>query len=77
MNTTQMTFQTAIDILSKKFNATYKGTQTVREMCSTLTDAMSWENEDPNTIYHQFETESGPNSIVKDDQIIKLALHYV
>ena len=46
-------------------------------MCSDLTDAMYWDKEDPNTVYHQFETKQGPNCIVKDDQIIKLALHYV
>ena len=41
------------------------------------TFALEWDKEDPNTIYHQFETKEGPNRIVKDDQIIKLALHYV
>ena len=43
-------------------------------MCSDLTDAMYWDKEDPNTIYHQFETKEGPNRIVKDDQIIKLGI---
>ena len=71
MNTTQ-----ALSILSEQFNATYTGSKTVREMCSDLTDAMYWDKEDPNTIYHQFETKEGPNRIVKDDQIIKLAQHY-
>ena len=72
MNTTQ-----ALSILSEQFNATYTGSKTVREMCSNLLDAMYWDKEDPNTVYHQFETKQGPNCIVKDDQIIKLALHYV
>ena len=72
MNTTQ-----ALSILSKQFNATYTGSKTVREMCSNLVDAMYWDKEDPNTVYHQFETKEGPNRIVKDDQIIKLALHCV
>ena len=71
MNTT-----TALSILSKQFDATYKGIKTVREMCSDLIDTMYWDKEDPNTIYHQFETKTGPNRIVKDDQIIPLALHY-
>ena len=71
MNTTQ-----ALSILSKQFNATYTGSKTVREMCSNLVDAMYWDKEDPNTIYHQFKTKEGPNRIVKDDQIISLAQHY-
>ena len=48
-------------------------------MCSDLTDAMYWDKEDPNTIYHQFETKEGPNRIVKDDSIIlwpSLRLNY-
>ena len=81
MNNTQMktetiTFRQALVILEDHFNSTYRGTKTVREMCSSLTDAMYWDKEDPNTVYHQFETKEGPNQIVKDDQIIKLALHY-
>ena len=72
MNTTQ-----ALSILSEQFNATYTGSKTVREMCSNLLDAMYWDKEDPNTVYHQFKTQDGmPNRIVKDDQIIKLALSY-
>jgi len=71
MNTTQ-----ALSILSKQFNATYTGSKTVREMCSNLVDAMYWDKEDPNTVYHQFKTKEGPNRIVKDDQIISLAQHY-
>ena len=72
MNTTQ-----ALSILSKQFNATYTGSKTVREMCSNLVDAMYWDKEDPNTVYHQFKTKEGPNRIVKDDQIISLAQHYL
>ena len=72
MNTTQ-----ALSILSKQFNATYTGSKTVREMCSNLLDAMYWDKEDPNTVYHQFKTKEGPNRIVKDDQIISLAQHYL
>ena len=71
MNTAQ-----ALSILSKQFNATYTGSKTVREMCSNLVDAMYWDKEDPNTVYHQFKTKEGPNRIVKDDQIISLAQHY-
>ena len=82
MNNTQMktkvlTFREALVILEDHYDATYRGIKTVREMCSDLTDAMYWDKEDPNTIYHQFETKEGPNRIVKDDQIISLALHYV
>jgi len=72
MNTTQ-----ALSILSEQFNATYTGSKTVREMCSDLIDACYWDKEDPNTIYHQFETKEGvPNRIVEDSQIISLAKHY-
>ena len=82
MNNTQMktetlTFREALVILEDQYDSTYRGVKTVREMCSDLTDAMYWDKEDPNTIYHQFETQEGPNRIVKDDQIIALALHYV
>lgn len=76
-NTSTITFRQALVILEEHFDSTYRGIKTVREMCSDLTEAMYWDKEDPNTIYHQFETKSGPNTIVKDDQIIKLALHYV
>ena len=76
-NTNALTFSSALTILADEFNATYRGIKTVREMCYDLVDAMYWDNEDPNTIYHQFETKTGPNRIVKDDQIIALALHYV
>jgi hypothetical protein len=71
-----MTFRFALSVLEDEFNATYRGIKTVREMCTSLTDAISWENESPDAIYHQFETKSGPNKIVADDQILQLANHY-
>ena len=72
----KMTFRYALSVLEEKYDATYRGTKTVSEMCSSLTDWMSWEGESPDAVYHQFETKSGPNTIVKDDQIIKLATSY-
>lgn len=71
-----MTFRYALSVLEDEFNATYRGIKTVSEMCTSLTDAISWENESPDAIYHQFETKSGPNKIVSDDQILQLANHY-
>ena len=76
MTTKSITFRQALVILEQQFDSTYKGIKTVRELCSDLIDAMYWDKENPNTIYHQFETKTGPNRIVKDDQIIPLALHY-
>jgi len=76
-NTNVITFRQALNILEEQFDSTYRGIKTVSEMCSSLTDWMSWEGESPDAIYHQFETKSGPNTMVKDDQVIKLALHYV
>jgi len=67
----------AIAILEKQYDASYKGTSTVKEMSTDLISAISFEGEDPNKIYHRFETKVGPNTIVEDDQIIALALHYV
>ena len=67
----------AIAILEKQYDATYRGISTVKEMSTDLISAISFEGEDPETIYHRFETKVGPNTIVKDDQIIALALHYV
>ena len=77
MKTNVLTFRSALNILETEFNAIYQGSSTVREMISDLTDAISWENESPDKVYHRFETESGPNRIVADDQVISLALHYV
>ena len=73
----EMTFRYALSVLEEQFDSTYRGTATVREMTTDLQSAISWEGEDPNTVYHRFETKVGPNTIVKDDQVIKLALHYV
>ena len=77
MKTSVITFRQALNILEEKYDATYRGTSTVKEMSTDLVSAISFEGEDPNTVYHRFETKVGPNTIVKDDQIIKLALHYV
>ena len=75
-NTSTMTFRYALSVLEKEFDATYRGIKTVREMCDSLTDAISWENESPDAVYHQFETKVGPNTIIREDQVIKLAQHY-
>ena len=77
MKTSVITFRQALNILEEKYDATYRGTSTVKEMSTDLVSAIRFEGEDPNTVYHRFETKVGPNTIVKDDQIIKLALHYV
>ena len=77
MKTSVITFRQALNILEEKYDATYRGISTVKEMTTDLISAISFEGEDPNTVYHRFETKVGPNRIVKDDQIIKLALHYV
>ena len=77
MKTSVITFDQALNILEEKYDATYSGTATVKEMTTDLQSAISFEGEDPNTVYHRFETKVGPNTIVKDDQVIKLALHYV
>ena len=73
----KMTFRYALSVLEEQFDSTYRGTATVREMTTDLQSAISFEGEDPETVYHRFETKIGPNTIVKDDQVIKLALHYV
>ena len=77
MKTSVITFDQALNILEEKYDATYRGTSTVKEMTTDLVSAISFEGENPNTVYHRFETKVGPNTIVKDDQVIKLALHYV
>ena len=74
--TKTMTLNSAISILEKQFNAKYTGISSVKEMTTDLLSAISFEGENPETIYHNFETQSGPNTIVKDDQIIKLAVSY-
>ena len=73
----EMTFRYALSVLEEQFDTTYRGISTVKEMTTDLVSAISFEGEDPNTVYHRFETKVGPNTIVKDDQVIKLALHYV
>ena len=77
MKTSTITFRQALNILEEKYDATYRGISTVKEMTTDLVSAISFEGEDPETIYHRFETKVGPNTIVKDDQVIALALHYV
>ena len=72
----EMTFRYALSVLEEQFNATYRGSSTVKEMSTDLMSAISFEGEDPETIYHNFETQTGPNRIVKDDQVIKLATSY-
>ena len=66
-NTQSITFRQALNILEDEFDAIYRGIST----------AISFEGENPETIYHRFETKVGPNRIVKEDQVIALALHYV
>ena len=73
----KMTFRYALSVLEEQFDSTYRGISTVKEMTTDLMSAISFEGENPETVYHRFETKVGPNTIVKDDQIIKLALHYV
>ena len=77
MKTSAITFRQALVILEEKYDAIYRGISTVKEMTTDLVSAISFEGEDPETVYHRFETKVGPNTIVKDDQVIKLALHYV
>ena len=45
-------------------------------MTTSLVDAIMWEDESPATVYHKFETKVGPNTIIRDDQLCKLAAHY-
>ena len=78
MNKTKaLTFQQALNILEKQYDATYRGISTVKEMTTDLMSAISFEGENPETVYHRFETKVGPNRIVKEDQVIALAQHYV
>ena len=77
MKTSVLTFRQALVILEEQFDSIYRGISTVKEMSTDLVSAISFEGENPETVYHRFETKVGPNRIVKDDQIIKLALHYV
>ena len=76
-NNSNITFRYALSVLETEFDSTYRGIKTVSEMCNSLTDAISWEGESADAIYHQFETKVGANKIVRDDQVIALAKHYV
>ena len=75
-NNNSMTFRYALSVLEAEFDSIYRGSETVRDMCNSLTDAISWENESPANVYHRFETKVGPNRIVAEDQLIALAKHY-
>ena len=77
MTTKALTFRQALNILEEKYDATYRGISTVKEMTTDLMSAISFEGENPETVYHRFETKVGPNTIVKEDQVIALAQHYV
>jgi hypothetical protein len=77
MNNNTMTFRYALSVLEAEFDSIYRGTETVKEMCNSLTDCISWEGESPDKVYHRFETKVGANRLVADDQVIKLAKHYV
>ena len=68
-----MTFNYALAYLAEEFGSTYRGAQTVDEMCSTLADRISWEDTPGDKVYHHFETKSGPNTMVADDDVIRLA----
>ena len=72
-----LSFRQARNILEEKYDATYRGISTVQEMTTDRVSAIHFEGENPETVYHRFETKVGPNTIVKDDQVIALALHYV
>ena len=76
-NNTEMTFRYALSVLEKEFDAVYRGIETVSEMITDLNDAISWEGESPDKVYHRFETKVGANTLVADDQVIALAKHYV
>jgi hypothetical protein len=75
MNNT-MTFRYALSVLEEKFDSTYRGISTVKEMSTDLISAISFEGENPETVYHRFETKVGPNRIVKEDQVLALAATY-
>ena len=73
----KMTFRFALSVLEAEFDSIYRGSTTVKDMITNLTDAISWEGESLDKVYHKFETKVGPNQIVAEDQVIKLAKHYV
>lgn len=68
-----MTFRFALSVLESHFDSIYRGIKTVAEMNSERGLGMYWENEDGDTIYHQFETRVGNDRIVREDQVIPLA----
>ena len=71
------TLSFAISVLEKEFDAKYNGTKTVREMCTSLMDAISWEGESPDKVYHHFVTGCDqPNQLVSDDQLFQVANTY-
>ena len=76
MNNDTMTFRYALSVLEVEFDAIYRGISTVKEMTTDLMSAISFEGEDPETVYHRFETKVGPNRIVKEDQVIAVATNY-
>lgn len=72
-----MTFRFALSVLESEFDSVYRGIKTVAQMCQeSFLDSMMWDNVDGDTIYHQFETVTGPDKIVRDDQVIALAQSY-
>ena len=72
-----MTFRFALSVLEAEYDSIYRGTRTVRDMCSSLIDAIMWETESPDKVFHLFETKVGADRLVADDQVIPLAKHYV
>ena len=73
-----MTQSFAISILEKQYDAKYSGSLTVREMCESLTDAITWEGVSPDKVYHLFDTVDNnvPNRLVSDDQLFQVANSY-
>jgi len=76
INQNDMTFRFALAVLEAEYNSIYWGTRTVRDMPSSLIDAIMWETESPDKVYHVFETRIGTVRLVADDQVIPLAKHY-
>ena len=70
-------FRAALVHIEFALGATYRGSATVREMSQdSIIDAIQWGNESPDRVYHRFETKVGPDKIIADDQILKVAKHY-
>ena len=68
-----MTFRYALSLLESHYDSTYRGIKTVYQMNSENGLGMYWENEDSDTIHHQFETSVGNDRVVRDDKVILLA----